>query len=101
MNIKTGDNVMMIQGKDRGKKGQVLRVLSHESKVVVRDLNTIKRHQKARKQGQKGQIITKERPVDASSVEIICPKCSKPTRVGHIKEGKNKLRVCKQCDATF
>jgi large subunit ribosomal protein L24 len=101
MNIKAGDNVIMLSGKDQGKKGKVTRVLGIAGKVVVEGLNTVKRHQRARKQGQKGQIITKERPVDASSVKIVCPKCDKPTRVGHAKEGKNKLRVCKKCNATF
>jgi len=99
MNIKKDDNVIMLQGKDRGKKGKVLNVLG--TRIVVEGLNTIKKHQKAKKQGQKGQIITKERSVNGSNVQIVCPKCSKPARIGHVKDGKNKKRICKKCNATF
>jgi len=97
----------MIQGKDRGKKGKILRVLSLKdssgisSRVVVEGLNTIKKHQKARKQGQKGQIIVKERAVSISNVQLICPKCDRPTRLGSVKEGKEKKRICKKCKATI
>ncbi len=104
--IKKGDKVIMKQGKDRSKTGSVLSILvssrvDRAARVVVEGLNTIKRHQKAKKQGQKGQILEKERSVDVSTVQVICPKCSKPTRVGHAKEGKNKKRVCKKCDNKF
>lgn len=102
MNIKKGDNVIMLSGKDRGKKGKVLFVFPNEQKVVVESLNTIKRHLRPRKEGQKGQIVSKERPVSASAVMLICPRCGKPTRVGHKVEAlagqaKSKARVCKKC----
>ena len=98
--IKKGDNVKMLAGKDRGKTGKVLRMIKGEiNKVVVEGLNTIKRHQRARKQGQKGQIITKEREVDASNVQGICPKCGKPTRIGHQTMGDKNIRICKKCGA--
>ncbi|MFH1769122.1 MAG: 50S ribosomal protein L24 [Parcubacteria group bacterium] len=106
MNIKTGDNVIMLQGKDRGKKGKVLNVLPQTKsgsapRIIVEGLNTIKRHQKARKQGQKGQIVERERAVNISIAQVICPKCDKPSRVGHKKDGKKKLRICKKCNAEF
>ena len=98
--IKSGDNVKMLIGKDRGKTGKILVVLKGEiNKVIVEGLNTIKRHQRPRKEGQKGQIITKERAVDISNVQLICPKCGKPTRIGHQKVGDNNIRVCKKCNA--
>jgi len=89
----------MLIGKDRGKDGKVLNVSA--GRVVVEGLNTIKKHQKARKQGQKGQIITKERSVDASNVQVVCPKCGKSTRIGHKIIAGKKLRICKKCQADF
>lgn len=99
MHVKKGDKVIMLAGKDRGKDGKVFAV--REGKVVVEGLNTIKRHQRPRKQGQKGQIITKERAVDISNVQIICPKCGKRTRVGHQFVSGKKIRICKKCQAEF
>lgn len=97
MKIKKGDNVKMLIGKDRGKSGKVLYVFPKEGRVVVEGLNKIKKHLKARKQGQKGQIIEKERAVNISNVQLICTKCGKPTRIGHRIEGDRKVRVCKKC----
>ena len=96
MKIKKGDNVIMLGGKDQGKTGKVSIVLLKEGKVVVGGLNLIKRHVRARKQGQKGQIISKERAVPVSSVALVCKSCGKPTRVGYKVEGKNKMRICKK-----
>ena len=97
MNIRKNDNVMMRAGKDRRKTGKVLFVLPKENKVVVGGLNLVKRHTKPRKQGQKGQIINKERAVPLSAVQLICKNCSKPTRAGHKIEENRKVRVCKKC----
>ena len=97
MNIKKNDNVIMLSGKDRGKKGKVLFVFPAEDKVVVEGLNLIARHQRAKKQGQKGQVVHKERAVNASAVQLVCSKCGKPARVGSKMVGKNKVRVCKKC----
>ena len=106
MNIKKGDNVVMLTGKDRTKQGKILLVARgigkgglEKIRVVVEGLNMIKRHQRARKQGQKGQIISKESTVDISNVQIVCPKCGKPTRVGRKIIGDQKVRVCKKCDS--
>ena len=97
MNIKKGDNVIMLQGIDRGKKGKVLVARPSDGKVIVEGLNMIKKHQRAKKQGQKGQIISRERAVNVSNVQIVCPKCGRQTRVGHKIEGDLKLRICKKC----
>ena len=87
----------MLSGKDRGKKAKVLLTLPQEDRVVVEGLNLIKKHVRARKQGQKGQVIHKERAVSASSVALVCKSCGKPTRVGYKFEGNNKVRICKKC----
>ena len=97
MNIKKGDNVKMLTGKDRGKTGKVLTVLPESDRVVVEGLNMIKKHQRARKQGQKGQILSKERAVNISNVQLVCQKCGRTTRIGHKIEGNLKLRICKKC----
>ena len=101
MNIKKNDDVIMLSGKDRGKRGKVLVVYPEDNKVRVEGLNMIKKHQRPKKQGQKGQIVNMERRVAVSSVQLICPSCSKPTRVGHTKQGDIKMRACKKCKAEF
>ena len=100
MKIKKGDNVIMLGGKDRGKTGKIVRVAPADNMVVVEGLNQVKRHLRARKQGQKGQIIAKERAVNASGVALVCTSCGKPTRVGYRVEGESKTRICKKCGAT-
>ena len=99
MKIRKGDNVIMLGGKDRGKTGKVSVTLPKENKIVVEGLNLVKRHVRARKQGQKGQIISKERAVSVSSVALVCKSCGKPTRIGYKIVGDNKVRVCKKCKA--
>jgi large subunit ribosomal protein L24 len=97
MKIRKNDNVIMLSGKDKGKTGKVIAVFLKERKVIVEGLNLIKKHVRARKQGQKGQIINKERAVSVSSVALICKSCGKPTRVGYKVIGENKVRICKKC----
>lgn len=89
----------MLSGKDRGKRGSVSLILGRglEAKVIVEGLNKIKKHQRPRKQGQKGQIISVERPVNISSVQLICKSCGKPTRLGFRREGDKKERICRKC----
>ncbi len=106
MKIKKGDNVVMLSGKDRGKKGKILSVSPRDHKVVVEGLNLIKRHTRPRQRGQRGQIISKERFVSASSVALVCSSCGKATRVGFQLiqpsggSGKaGKVRICKKCRA--
>lgn len=97
MKIKKDDTVLIISGKDRSKKGKIIKVLPKESKIVVEGANLRKKHTKPRRQGEKGQIVEIAAPLDASSVKLICPKCKKPTRVGYKMVEKNKFRVCKKC----
>ena len=102
MNIKKGDKIKMLSGKDRGKTGKVISVLGGKEKavrVVVEGLNKIKKNQRPKKQGQKGQIIEVERPVNISTVQLVCSSCGKPTRAAHKIDGQNKVRICKKCQA--
>jgi len=87
----------MLGGKDKGKTAKVILVFPERDKVVVEGLNLIKKHLRAKKQGQKGQIISKERAVSVSSVALICKSCGKQTRLGFKIEGENKIRICKKC----
>ena len=99
MKIKTGDKVIVLSGKDKGKQGKVLSADPKAMKVVVEGVNVATKHQKPQKQGQDGGIIKVETPIYACKVQLVCPKCGKGTRVGHkIADGK-KVRVCKKCGA--
>jgi large subunit ribosomal protein L24 len=97
MKIKKTDKVLMIKGKDRGKTGTVLRVSPAGGTVVVEGLNMIKKRARARRGGEKGQMITVPRAVTASNVKLICPRCGKATRVGSKIEGDKKFRICVKC----
>ncbi len=99
MNVKKNDTVVVLSGKDKGKRGKVLSVDPEARKVVVEKVNLASRHQKPRRQGEEGGIIQKEIPLYASKVMAVCPKCDKPTRVAHKVEGGKKVRVCKHCGA--
>ncbi len=89
----------MLRGKDGGKKGKVIFVFPKEERVIIEGLNRVKRHTRAKKQGQKGQIVSIERKVPVSSVQLVCPKCGKPSRVGYIVRDSGKSRICKKCEA--
>ena len=97
MKIKNNDIVLIISGKDKGKKAKVIKVLPEENRVVVEGINLKKRHTKPKKQGEKGQIVEIVAPFSVSNVKLICPKCKKPTRVGYKVAEKNKFRICKKC----
>ena len=107
MNIRKDDKVVVLSGKDKGKQGTVLKADPKNGKVIVSGVNVATKHQKPRKQGEEGGIIKVETPIYASKVQVICPKCGKATRVGHVVrkvtiagEEKNKsVRVCKKCGA--
>lgn len=94
--IHKGDTVQILLGKDRGKSGQVERVLNKTDKVVVTGLNVFKRHLKSR-QGIEGGIIEIVKPVNISNVILVCPNCKKTTRVGFKVSGDSKIRLCKKC----
>lgn len=97
MNIKKGDTVLIKKGKDKGKSGKVIKVLPKEDKVVVEGLNLVKKIQKARKAGEKGQIISVPRPIFRANVMLICPNCKRPTRISYVKDNDAKYRICKKC----
>ncbi len=99
MKIKKNDQVLIIAGDDKGKKGKVLRSIPGSAKVVVEGANLVKKHIKPKKQGQKGQVASAPRAVSISNVKIVCPKCGKAARVGYESTGKEKYRVCKKCGA--
>ena len=99
MNVKKGDTVQVITGKDKGQTGKVITVLPKEGKVVVEKVNMVFRHVKARKQGDESGIIQKEAPMYASKVMLFCPKCNRGVRSGRKVEGDKKVRVCKRCGA--
>jgi large subunit ribosomal protein L24 len=97
LKIKKGDTVLVIKGKDKGKKGKVLRTFPREMKILVENVNLVKKHQKPKREGEKGQIVQIAVPFPISKAKLICPKCSKPTRVGFKVEGNKKFRFCKKC----
>ena len=99
MSIKKDDLVVVLSGKDKGKQGKVLEVMPKSSKVIVEKVNMVSRHTKPRKQGEQGGILQKEAPIYACKVQKVCPKCNKPTRIGHKVEGDKKVRICKKCGA--
>lgn len=96
MKIKKGDKVQIMAGKDRGKQGEVLLVLPVAEKVVVKGANVMKRHVRARREGEKGERIEKEAPIHVSNVMLVCPHTNKPTRVGYKVEGGEKIRMSKR-----
>ena len=101
MNIKKNDTVIVLSGKDKGVKGKVLAAMPSENKVLVEKVNVATCHTKPRKQGEEGGIVKREAAIYASKVQVVCPKCDKPTRVAYeIKDGK-KVRVCKHCGAAL
>ena len=99
MKIKKGDTVLIITGKDRGKKGKVLHAMPKEGKVSVEGVNLLKKHVSPEKQKQqqkgkkKGQIVEFPAPIFVSNVKLLCPKCNKGTRIGMGEDG----RICKKC----
>lgn len=96
MKLKKGDEIEVIAGKDRGKRGKVLRVLSGENRVLVEGVNVLKKHRKARRDGEKGERMEMPFPIHASNVMLVCPHTGKPTRVGYSVEGGEKVRVSRR-----
>lgn len=97
MNLKKGDQIKMLAGKDRGKTGVVLS--ARDGKVVVEGLNTIKKRKRPTQQGKTGETVILPRAVDASNAALVCKNCKKATRVGFRSEGALKVRYCKKCEA--
>lgn len=102
MHVRKGDQVIVLSGADKNKKGKVLKVFPSEGKVIVEGLNMVKKHQKPRKQGDVGGIVNQPAPMYAAKVMHLCGKCGKPTRLSRIllDDGK-RVRVCKHCGEPF
>lgn len=96
MKLKKGDNVILVTGKDKGKKGKIVKVLPRENKVIVESLNMIKKHQRPRKSGEKGQIINIAMPIHASNVMIVDPKTGKGSRIGKKRMGDKFIRIAQK-----
>jgi large subunit ribosomal protein L24 len=98
LSVKKGDTVVVLAGKNKGDKGKVLRVEPKKERLIVEGVNLVKRHTRATPKVPQGGIITKEAPIHAYNVMVVCSKCGKPTRVGKkvLADGK-KVRICKRC----
>ena len=97
MKVRKGDTVKILSGKEKGKESTIEKVIIKDEKVVVKGIAVVKRHTKATGKGNKGGIISKEMPIFASRVMLVCPKCKKPTRVGFTIVSEKKYRQCKKC----
>jgi large subunit ribosomal protein L24 len=98
--IRRNDNVVVITGKDRGKRGRVLKVVPATNRLVVEGVNFIKRHTRPNPQRQiKGGVVEREASLHASNVQVVCPECGKPTRLGRkiLGDGR-KVRICRKCE---
>lgn len=101
LNVKKGDTVVILTGKDNGKTGKVATVIPSAGRIVVDGANEITKHVKARSANQQSRIEKKSGTIDASNVMILCPACNKATRVANKIEGGKKIRVCKKCGAAL
>ena len=100
--IKRGDEVVVLAGKDRGKRGKVQEVHPASGQLVVAGVNVAKRHTKANPgKNEKGGIVERLVPMSVSKVMLVCPHCGKPARIGHRMEGESKERFCKSCEAAL
>ena len=102
LKVKKNDRIKVLQGKDRGKTGKVLRMEPSKGRLYIEGINIIKRHTRKKSQSQPGGIISKEGPVNISNVVVVCPNCNKTTRIGcQLKDSGDKVRVCKKCGGQF
>lgn len=99
MNIRKGDKVMIIKGKDRNKSGKVIDMISKDSTVIVEGLNLYKKSLRPKKQGEKGQIISVPHAIKMANIQFVCSSCGKPSRTGiKVKTDGTKERYCKKCN---
>ena len=102
MNIKRDDTVLVVAGKDRGKRGRVREVHPSDNKVIIEGVNIIKRHTRGRRGARQAGVIEQEAGMDASKVMVVCPNCDRGTRIGHsYLENGQKVRQCRHCGAIF
>ncbi|PLY01141.1 MAG: 50S ribosomal protein L24 [Desulfuromonas sp.] len=99
LHVKKDDTVMILAGKDKGKSGKILRVLPDKKRVLVENLNVVKRHTRPTQANSEGGIIEKEASIDISNVQLICTSCNKPARTGQkVLDDGSKVRYCKKCN---
>lgn len=98
MKLKKNDEVVIVKGKDKGKKGKIEKVYASENKVLVPGVNLYKRHYKSRLQNRPSEIMEITKPFPVGNVALICPNCHKETRIGYKFENKEKIRICKKCN---
>ena len=97
LHVKKGDTVQVLSGKDKGKQGKIITAMPKAGKVIVEGINKVKRHSKPSLKVPQGGIITKEMPLHVCKVQLVCPACNKPTRIGHKEVNGKNARVCKKC----
>lgn len=103
MKFKKGDEIIVTLGKDQGKKGKIEAIFPKEGKALVNGVNVYKRHTKPQGEDKKGGIIDLPKPLSFSKMSLLCPKCSKPTRIGYQigLKSKTKIRICRKCKGTI
>ncbi len=105
LHVRTGDTVVVLSGKSKGKRGKVLEVSPKEQKIIIEGINLVKKHVKPKRQGQSGGIVQAEGAVYACKVMAVCPKCDKPTRLAHVVDTSGEkpktFRVCKHCGERY
>ena len=103
LHVKRNDQVKVATGKDRGKEGRVLRIMSGRARAIVENINMVKKHVRPNPQRNiQGGLVDQEMPIHLSNLRVICPECGEPTRVGYQKlSDGGKVRVCKKCEATI
>lgn len=100
LHIKKGDLVVVMTGKDKGKKGKTIRTLPANSRVIVEGVNMVKRHTRPTQKRPQGGVISKEASIHISNVQIVCPSCGQPARIGRHKSAEGKgTRICRRCGA--
>lgn len=102
MKLKKGDKIIVIAGKDKGRKGKIEKVLPKSAKVLIPGINVYKKHVKPRGEGQPGGIVDIVKPLSVSNIALLCPKCKQPTRIGYkIDKSGGKHRICRKCQAVI
>jgi len=97
MKLKKGDSVIVVSGKNRGKQGKVLKSFPSQEKLVIEGVNLVKKKQRPKKSGQKGQVVEIAMPINVSNAMLFCSKCKKGVRVGAKITGDIKKRICRSC----
>lgn len=107
MHVHKNDTVLVISGNFSGKQGKVLKVFPEKNRVIIENVNIIKRHSRPSQKNPQGGVVQKEAPIHASNILVVCPKCNEPTTLGHAyvtdatSDRRKKVRVCKSCKEMF